>query len=194
MASKVAGQIREIGGHIEEIAGVKVRDIVMDGGDKAAKLSDRREIALWVKKAIDRLDACTTPQKCQQIMGACGHNCITHAGRMVHALKARRRRYKSEEEFLKAESQRPTKFARIELAGKTLAQFYTPHAYTTPRRCFCGLMCALPEEMNVSLTYCQCSRGFVEKYWEAALGRAVKVDVVYTAITGADECKFVIHL
>jgi hypothetical protein len=100
MASKVAGQIREIGGRIEEIAGVKGRDIVMDGGDKAAKLSDRRKIALWVKKAIDRLDACTTPQKCQQIRGACGHNCITHAGRMVHAVKARRRKHKSDEEFL----------------------------------------------------------------------------------------------
>jgi predicted hydrocarbon binding protein len=55
-------------------------------------------------------------------------------------------------------------------------------------------MHALPEGVNASPTYCQCPRGFVEKYWEAALGRPVKVVVEHTAITGGDECKFIIHL
>lgn len=194
MASKVAGQIRELGGHIKEIAGAKVRDKVMEGGEKAAKLSDRQKIALWVKDAIDRLDACTTPEKCRQIMAACGHTCAAHASRMTQAVKARRQKYKTEEEFLKAEAKRPAKFTRMELRGKTLVQYYTPHSYSTPRRCFCGLMFALPEGINASPTYCQCSRGFVEKYWEAALGRPVKVEVAYTAITGGDECKFIVHL
>jgi len=194
MAGKVAGQIRELGMHIEEIAGAKMRDIVMEGSDKAARFSDRRKLAMWVKEAIDRLDACTSREKCKQIMAACGYTCIAHAGRMVQAVKARRRKYKTEEEFLKAEAKRRAKFTRVELHGKTLMQYYTPHAYTTPRRCFCGLMYALPEGIDASLTYCQCSRGFVEKYWEAALSRPVKVDVAYTAITGGDECKFVIHI
>jgi hypothetical protein len=194
MTSKVAGQIRELGGHIGEIAGAKVRDKVMEGSEKAAKFSDRQKIALWVKEAIDRLDACSPPEKCKQIMAACGHNCIAHNNRMTQAVKARRQKFKTEEEFLKAEVGRPAKFTRIKLQGKTLVQYYTPQTYTTPRRCFCGLMYALPEGIHVSPTYCQCSRGFVEKYWEAALGRPVKVDVAYTAITGGDECKFIIHL
>jgi hypothetical protein len=194
MTSKVAGQIRELGGHIEEIAGVKVRDKVMEGSEQAAGFSDRKKIALWVKEAIDRLDACTAPEKSKQIMAACGHTCIAHNNRMAQAVKARRRKFKTEEEFLKAEVGRPAKFTRIELQGKTLAQYYTPQTYTTSRRCFCGLMYALPKGINASPTYCQCSRGFVEKYWEAALGRLVKVDVAYTAITGGDECKFIIHL
>jgi len=54
-------------------------------------------------------------------------------------------------------------------------------------------MVALPEGTNVSPTYCQCSRGFV-KVLEGALGRPVQVEVKETAITGADECKFIIHL
>jgi hypothetical protein len=194
MASKTAEQIRELGEQIEKIAGKKVRDKVMEGSEEAAKLSDRKKIASWVKEAIDRLDACTTPEKCRQIMAACGHTCIAHNNRMTQAIKARRRKYKTEEEFLKAESKRPAKFTRIELQGKTLAQYYTPHTYSTPRRCFCGLMFALPEEVIASPTYCQCSRGFVEKYWEAALGRPVKVEVAYTALTGGDECKFIIDL
>jgi hypothetical protein len=194
MTKKTAGQIQEIGEHIEEFAGVEIRKKVMEGSEKVSASSDRKKIALWVKEAIDRLDASTTPEKCSQIMGVCGHNCIAHNIRMTQAIKARRQKYQTEEDFLKAEAKKPIKGTRIELQGNTLIQYYTPHTYSTPRRCFCGLMLALPEGVNASPTYCQCSRGFVEKYWESALGRAVRVEVKETAITGADECKFIIHL
>lgn len=192
--SRTAGQIQEIGGHIEEIAGVKIREKVMVGSEKAAVSKDRRQVALWVKEAIDRLDASTTPEKCKQIMAACGHNCIAHNNRLAQGIKNRRQKYPTEEAFLKAEAKKPVKGTRIELKGKTLVQYYTPHTHRTPRRCFCGLMFALPEGVNASPTYCQCSRGFVEKYWEGALGRPVRVEVKETAITGGDECKFIIHL
>ena len=153
----------------------------MEGSEKVAKSSDRKKVALWVKDAIDRLDASTTPEKCQQIMAACGHNCIAHNDRMAQAIKARRQKYPTEKDFLKAEAKKPVKGTRMELQDNTLIQFYTPHTYSTPRRCFCGLMFALPEGVNVSPTYCQCSRGFVEKYWEGALGRPVQVEVIETA-------------
>jgi len=192
--SKIAGQLQEIGGHIEEFAGAKIREKVMAGSEKAATYTDRKKIALWVKDAIDRLDAATTPEKCSQIMTACGHNCITHNARMAQAIRARRQKYPTEEAFLKAEAKKPVKGTRIELQGKTLIQYYTPHTYSTPRRCFCSLMLGLPEGINASPTYCQCSRGFVEKYWEGALGRTVRVEVKETAITGADKCQFIIHL
>jgi hypothetical protein len=194
MTTKTAGQIQELGGHIEEFAGIKVREEVLTGSEKIAKSSDRKQIALWVKEAIDRLDSATTPEKCRQIMAACGHKCITHNSRMTQAIKARRQKYPTEEEFLKAEAKKPVKGTRLELKGSTLIQYYTPHTYSTPRRCFCGLMFALPEGINASLTYCQCSRSFVEKYWEGALGRSVDVEVKETAITGGDECKFIINL
>jgi hypothetical protein len=194
MTGKTAGQIEELGGHIEEFAGVKVRDRVMAGSEKIAKSSGRKEIALWIKDAIERLDAATTPEKRRQIMAACGHNCIAHNSRLAQAIKVRRQKYATEADFLKAEIKKPVKGTRLELQGKTLIQYYTPHTYTTPRRCFCGLMLALPENVNASPTYCQCALGFVEKYWEGALGRPVRVEVIETAITEAEECKFIIHL
>lgn len=192
--SRIAGQIEEIGGHIEEFAGAEARKKVMAGSERAGKSSDRKEIALWVKEAIDRLDVSTTPEKCRKIMAACGHSCIAHNKGLAQGIKNRRQRYPTEEAFLKAEAKKPIKGTRLELRGNTLVQFYTPHTYSTPRRCFCGLMFALPEGVTVSPTYCQCSRGFVEKYWEGALGRPVEVEVKETAITGAEECKFIIHL
>jgi predicted hydrocarbon binding protein len=194
MTTKTAGQIQEFGGHIEEIAGKKVRDKVMEGSEPIAKSSNKGKVALWMKEAIDRLDACATPEKCKEIMGACGHNCAAHNSRMVDAVRLRRKKFKDEKTFLEAEIKRSAKYTRIELKGKTVVQYYTPHNFTTPRRCFCSLMYSLPEGVNASPTYCQCSRGFVESYWESALGRPVKVEVVETAISGADECKFIIHL
>jgi hypothetical protein len=192
--SRTAGQIEEIGGHIEEFAGAEIRKKVMEGSKQAAASSDRRQITLWLKDAMDRLDAATTPEKCRQIMTACGYNCIAHNNRLAQAIRARRRKYPTEEAFFKAEAKKPVKGTRLEFQGKTLLQYYTPHTYTTPRRCFCSLMLGLPEGVNVSPTYCQCSRGFVEKYWEGALGRPVRVEVKETAITGSDECQFIIHL
>jgi predicted hydrocarbon binding protein len=61
-------------------------------------------------------------------------------------------------------------------------------------RCYCGLLRALPEGETVSKTYCNCSKGFVEKYWEAVLQKPVKVDVLQSAVSGASECKFAIHI
>ena len=194
MTAKTAGQIQEIGGHIEEFAGKIVREKVMEGSDIIAKSSNKQKVALWMKNAIDRLDASTSPEKCRQIMGACGHNCAAHNTRMVQSVAVRRQKYKTEKAFLEAEVKRSAKYTRIELQGKSVVQYYTPHDFTTPRRCFCSLMYSLPEGVNASPTYCQCSRGFVETYWESALGRPVEVEVVETAITGADECKFVIYL
>jgi len=56
-------------------------------------------------------------------------------------------------------------------------------------RCYCGLFRELPTEET-----CNCSKGFVEKYWEAVLQKPVKVDLLQSAISGAKECKFAIHL
>ena len=194
MSKRIEGMIQEIGGHIEEFAGAKVREKVMEGGKKVAISPDRRIIALWVKDAIDRLDASTTPEKCRQIMTTCGHTCITHAKGLAQGLKNRRQKHPTEEAFLKAEIKKPVKGIRLEMQGNTLIQYYTPHTYSTPRRCFCGLMFALPEDVNASPTYCQCSRAFVQAHWETVLGRPLKVELGETAITGAEECKFIIHL
>ena len=194
MSKKIAGQIEEIGGHIEEFAGVKVRKKVMEGSKKASASADRRKIALWVKDAIDRLDTLVDKKTREKIMTSCGHNCCAHNNRLVQGIKNRRQKYPTEEAFLKAEAKKPVKGTRLELQGKTLIQYYTPHTSSIPRRCFCSLMLALPEGINTSPTYCQCSRGFVEKYWEGALGRPLRVEAEETAIPGSDECKFTIHL
>jgi hypothetical protein len=93
-----------------------------------------------------------------------------------------------------AEEENPMKGTKLVRAGSILYQYYTPQAFTRPMRCYCGLLKGLPTEDTVSLTYCNCGKGFVEKYWEAVLQKPVKVDLLQSAISGAKECKFAIHL
>ncbi len=107
---------------------------------------------------------------------------------------ARRKKAKNLEEFLEKEQQNPPPGMRFERQGEILYQYYTPKAFTHPMRCYCALFRSLPKDQTVSATYCQCSRGFVQKYWEAILGRQVQVDLLASSIAGADECKFAIHL
>jgi hypothetical protein len=166
----------------------------MAGKEQLAASAKPEKVALWVKDAMDRLDAAAAPEMRNQIMTACGHNCLAHNPRPLTAAAARRRKYPSEDAFLTAEIQKPPAGMRFEREGKRLIHYYTPHAFGKGMRCFCSLMRGLPEDMTASATYCQCSRGFVEKYWESILGRPVRVDLGETAISGADECKFIIHL
>jgi hypothetical protein len=194
MSNRTAGQIQEIGGHIEEFAGAEIREKVMQNNEKAEKSSNSGKIALWVKETIDRLDGLVDKNTRDRIMSACGHNCCATNNRMVKAAQNRRLKFANEDAFLKAEIEKPAKGTRLELHSNMLVQIYTPHNYTRDIRCYCGLMRGLPEGVNASPTYCQCARGFVETYWANVLGWPVRVEVKETAISGGNECKFNIHL
>jgi hypothetical protein len=187
--------LQGFGGNVEKIAGKKVREKVMEGSEIIAKSSNKEKVPLWMKDAIDLLDACTTPEKCSQIMGACGSTCYAVHRKMVSGYKTRRMKYKTEADFLQAELKQTVKNNRLELKDKnTLIQYYTPRGMKSNERCFCSLVKNLPQGTAMSPTYCQCSRSFIQNQWEEALGRPLKVEVKETSLTGADECKFIIHL
>ncbi len=194
MATKKHLQIEEIGGRIEQFAGKNLRKKVMAGSDSVIGSPDIEKVGVWVKAAMDRLDVGVDSSKREQIMQTCGYNCFAINRRPMELARARRRRFATEEEFLAAEVQKPPKGVRLERKGNLLIQFYTPHTFGRGMNCYCYIMRKLPAGVKVSKTYCNCSRGYVEKYWEGILGRPVKVELGETAISGADECRFVICL
>ncbi len=193
MAAK-HGMLKQLEGCIEQFAGKAVADEVMAGSEQITEKTDKRKTALWVKGAMQRLDAAVDEKTGVQIMQNCGYNCAKKNHKVIERAIARRNKFASIDEFLIAEQEKPMKGTRLTREGNTLYQFYTPEAFTRPRRCYCGLMRGLPKEDTVSITYCNCSRGFVEKYWEAVLERPVQIEVVQSAISGAKECKFAIHM
>jgi len=196
MKEIIAGQMKNMSGHIEQYAGLEVCARVLAGREKAAEFTNPVDYALWMKEAIDRLDAETDTGTRQQIMTACGRSCNIVNHKETEETKERRLKYKTEEEFLEDELNPPPGIGvRYERDGDVIYNYYTPRQYRGGMRCYCFPTSTLPEGVNTSPTYCQCSRAFVEKHWEDVLGRPVRVELGETALSSdSDECKFIVHL
>jgi len=180
--------------NVETLAGETVSKKVMEGSDGITEKTDKRKIAEWVRGAMERLDAMVDGETKIQIMENCGRNCADVNKKVVERAKLRRKKFGSIDEFLEAEQKKPMAGTRLVRKGNMLYQFYTPRTFTRPMRCYCSLLRGLPNEETVSKTYCHCSKGFVKKFWESVLERPVKVDLIQSAVSGADECEFAIHL
>ncbi len=169
---------------INHYAGKTVRDKVFEGRT-LEEISEKnsREKALWVKGAMERLDALVDEQTRCELMEDCGRMCAGVNKSEMDEAKERRKKYKTVDEFLEAEAS----VQRIFREGDILYQYYGPE-------CACGLVNKLPAGEKISVTYCRCSAGFLKAYWEQVLERPVRVEVIHSIISGAKECKFAIHL
>lgn len=194
VVARELGMIRSIEGCVDRFAGEAVKKKVMEGSEKLTAKSSKKEIALWAKGAMERLDALVDEGTRSQIMENCGYNCSDVNNRVIERAKARRKKFKSVDEFLEAEQRKPMKGTKLERKGNVLYHYYTPHSFSKSLRCYCGLLKGLPGDETISSTYCHCSVGFVKKFWESVLEKPVKVDLLQSTVSGADECKFAIHL
>jgi hypothetical protein len=194
MDEKEVGMVHELGGNVEQFAGEAVREQVMAGSETIDTSTDAAQVAMWTRGAIERLDALVDEPTRIRIMQACGTKCASVNTSFAEAATARRKKCKSLDEFLEAEIESPITGTRLEREGDVLYQYYTPQLFTPPMRCYCALLYGLPADETVSPTYCHCSKAFVRRFWETVLGRPVEVEVVYSAMTGHDECKFAIRM
>jgi hypothetical protein len=186
--------IKSIERCVDRFACEAVKRKVMEGSEKLTAKSSKAEVASWVKGVMERLDAHVDKQTRFQIMENCGYACSGVNRRVIEKAKARRKKFKSDDEFLEAEQRKPMKGTKLERKGNVLHQFYAPRSYAKSLRCYCGLLRGLPANEQISRTYCHCSKGFVRKFWEGVLERPVKVDLIQSAVSGAEECEFVVHL
>ena len=183
-----------MGKNVEALAGEATSEKIMEGSEEITEKTDKMRTAEWVRGAMQRLDALIGEETRIQIMENCGRDCADANKRLIDSTKLRRKKSRSAEEFLEAEQKKPMTETRLVRKGNVLYQFYTPKAFTRPMRCYCGLLRGLPDKATISKTYCHCSKGFVKKFWESVLERPVKVEIIQSAVSGADECKFAIHL
>jgi hypothetical protein len=193
MPKRHLAMINELGRNLEEFAGENARKKVLKGSENLAAVLDPKEIAMWVKEAMERLDKLVDEKTRIRVMEECGRSCA-ETSETIEIVLAKRRKYKTLDRFLEAEKRKLLPGMRLEREGKILFQYYMPQSFSPPLRCFCSLFEGLPAGENISPTYCQCSKGFVMKMWESILGKPVKVEVIATALTGAEECKFKIYL
>ncbi len=194
MGKMEIGMIEEICGNVEHFAGKEIRDEVMEGREQTDLRTNKLKTAKWVQGAVSRLDELVDEKTRNKIMENCGYHCSTLNKRVMELAKARRKKYRKTEEFLKAEQRKPMAGTKLVREGNLLYQIYTPQSYTKPMRCYCSLLRGLPKDEKISITYCNCSKGFVKKFWENVLERPVKVELIHSAVSGDIECKFAIYL
>lgn len=197
MRKVIVGQIEEMRQRIEQYAGTDVADEFFKDSEKAAKSTRPVDNAIWMREAIDRLDALTDTATRRHIMRDCGYHCQSVFNKEMKEARKRRLKYQTEEEFLKDElNPPPGTGVRFERNGDVIYSYYTPRKYGRKgMRCYCYLIGALPDDIKASPTYCECSRAWQERYWEGALGRPVRVELGETAISSdSDECQFIVHL
>ena len=194
MGKTKQGMLRTLEENIDHFAGEEIKKKVMEGSEEITEKTDKRKTAKWVKEAIEKLDSLVNEKTRNQIMENCGYNCAEINKRVIERAKTRRKKYRTIDEFLEAEQRNPMKGTRLAREGDVLYQVYTPQSFTRPMRCYCSLLRGLPAEEKISSTYCHCSKGFVKKFWEGILERPVQVELIQSAVSGAKECKFAIHL
>jgi hypothetical protein len=194
MAHPAEGPIDEFARRVEEFAGKDICAEVMAGRESISAKTGSAEVAHWTKSAIERLENAVSAGTVVQIMEQCGKACARVHASSVEEARIRRMKYATEEAFLEAEVQEPATWMRLEREGNVLHQFYTPRSSTHPGRCYCAAVQGLPEGETMSASYCLCSRAFVQRVWENALGRPVTIELISSAISGADECEFKITI
>jgi len=190
MGKKELAIIKSLGENVDRFAGKAVKVKVMAGSEKLDTKSEPAEIAAWMKGAMDRLDKLVSKDTRAEIRKACGRGCAAANKGTIERARDKRRRFSSLDDYFAAELRKPLTGTRLEKKGNALTWFFTPRTFNPPMKCFCGLMKGLPEDEDISKTYCLCSRGFVERYWESVLDKPVKVELLESCLTGARECKF----
>jgi hypothetical protein len=157
-------------------------------GNKPPKNPVRR--AEWTKEAMRNLDENVDEVTREEIMHGLGVNCANHNVSVVKAALKRRGKHETLDAFIDAEIRKPQVGTSLERDGESLILSYLPRQFSHPMRCYCGLVNKLPESENISPTYCQCSVAFVETWWSAVVGEPVEVQLLESAITGSDRCRF----
>lgn len=192
MAEDDVGIITEIGRIVGQAAGEEVKKKIMEGSEGTADASPE-EVAQWLKNAIEKLDTLVDEKTRTKIMETCGFNCAEMNKSHIERAQAKREKFKTLEEFFEAEEKNPSQGTRLVREGDVVYQYYDPRSSFNVR-CFCSIWRGLPDDENVSLTWCHCSKGFVMKLWEAYLGNPARVEVLESSVSGAKECKFAIYL
>jgi predicted hydrocarbon binding protein len=193
MTKKDIGQIRELEILVGQFAGEEARKKIMKGSEEIGKASPEK-LAEWLTGVMDNLDALLDQETRTQIMENCGYNCAHMNRSHIERTVAKRRKFKSLDEFLEAEEKKPDKGTRLVRKEGVIHQVYTPSSFRKGLRCFCSLWRGLPTHATVSQTWCSCSKGFVQTLWEAVTEGPVEVELLESCISGAEECTFAIHL
>jgi predicted hydrocarbon binding protein len=129
----------------------------------------------WIKSLVQSLDENVDEETRAKILERCGRNCISQS--MTAKAKKIKKNSKDLDEFLVKLSKN---WKHLKLDGKEI--------YVEYEKCYCPLVRDYPEKLSV--TFCNCSRGWLKELFESALEKPVEVKLEKSIKRGDEICRF----
>jgi len=134
----------------------------------------------WISNLIKNMDEGLNEKEKREVLENTGRKCITTS--MIKKAKKLFSESQNLEEFLKEYTKINSHFQEVK--GEYFMVY--PH-------CYCSFVNKHPNLSELSPTYCYCSVGWVKELFEKATDIEVKVDLLHSVVSGADECRFKIQ-
>lgn len=144
--------------------------------------STEKLLRKWVEMLVSTLDTQVDDGARTGLMEACGRACALHYGE-IEKTEAIKTDTKDIDESLDRLNQ------EVSWCGKWTRDGDTIHSVC--QKCGCPLVRA--GLIQLSPTFCNCSRGWVKAVFETALGRSVEVELVQAIGRGDPVCQFAVH-
>ncbi len=182
MEEKYKGWFEGFSNAVSDQLGINIRDDIVDKCESCHKVSNDSEMAVCVKEVMDRFDNIVEDKnKRYKVMEVLGNECVQNFLGVAEEVK---KNSKSVEDIVKNLNEK---------LGAKLFKMDGKEIHSTLNRCFCHWGVKETKE-PISVTYCHCSLGWMKTLFKTLLDKPVKVDLLQSVITGADSCKFIIHL
>lgn len=139
-----------------------------------------KRLEKWITCLITALDENIDEEARAKVLERCGRKCQSES--FVEKARKIYQKWGNIDEFLKE-------------FGKVYKNLHREgnEVYIVYPKCYCSHINKIPPE-ELSVTYCNCSRGWAKELFEGVLGRPVEVILEKSIVGGDRQCKFQIVL
>ena len=150
---------------------------------------------VWLKDLMDNMDAILDEKMKRNLMNACGRSCYVNAFGVASQTEVSPQLAEAWMKYLKDAG-----FEIQDHGSVTVVHFGWKRDHQNPLTglmlsdgyCMCELAESIPK--GLSPTFCNCSAGYIGEMFKRYLGKAVRVEVLETLISGGSECRFRIEI
>ena len=132
----------------------------------------------WLATMLDSMDRELDPKTRERILEKCGRSCLSR--NFIKKVEGIRKNSANEDEFL---HRLMKQWKHFHAEG---GQFYVVYD-----RCYCPIVRNYSGEL--SLSFCNCSRGWIKELFDAALQRPVDVALEKSIKRGDEKCQFRVY-
>lgn len=173
--------LRKLAKNLDELVGEDIRNKVLEGCETITSRTNKIERAEMMKKVMLRMDKLIDKDTAIKIR----ENCACKPKNFLKISTDIYKKHPNIEDFL-------SELQKTGFAGKFRTENNIIHCNFGLGKCVCGMVKAEKDPMPI--LWCECCKGHVKWLFEGTLERTLNVEMMYSVISGADDCMFKIHL